>query len=161
MPNWLDSLGTQVGGYLKDNYTSDMLPKSPYSPTTQAGQWWGQAPFYLEKSFLNMMDRGSGLYQDFQQDLMKTLGGQFSANSLLSAGMGRGGGYGSSQFLANEQMKQMQGRASDYAVEATDKFYTGMQGQAQSLLELMFGDRWKQGEFDVTRGSKTYKEGGE
>lgn len=138
------STGTSGGGgnynYSGKGFTPNEFPKNPYS-TVNLDSWWGQLPFYMEKSFLNLVNRDSGLYSDFQKNLMKTLGGQFSTNSLLSAGMGRGGSYGSSQFLANEQMKQMQGKASDYAIGATDQFYTGMQGQATSLLNLMLQDR--------------------
>lgn len=120
--------------------SSKNYPKDPYS-NVDLNTWWGQLPFYLEKGFLETVNRDSGLYKNFQSQLMKTLGGQFSTNSLLGLNMGTGGDYGSSQFLANEKMKQLQGRISDTAVGATDQFYSGMQQQGTSLLNLMLQDR--------------------
>lgn len=116
------------------------LPKNPYSQV-DLGSWWGQLPFYMEKQFLNFANRDSGLYSDFQKSLMKSLGGQFSTNSLLGLSMAGGGGYGGSQFLANEKMKQLAGKVADTAVNATDQFYQNMQGQAGNMLNLMLQDR--------------------
>ena len=132
-----DNTGGGSGGN-----TSGGWRKNPWSPEMQSGAWWGQLPYYMEKSFLEMKDRGSNLYTSFQNQLMKSLGGQFSTNSLLGMNLAMGGGgFGGSQFLANEKMKQMQGKASDTAVGATDQFYSGMQGQAGSMLNLMLQDR--------------------
>lgn len=124
------------------NWTSPKdFPRDPYSQVN-LNSWWGQLPFYMEKQFLNLVNRDSGLYKDFQQNLMKSLGGQFSTNSLLGMNLAMGGGgFGGSQFLANEKMKQIQGKVADTAVGATDQFYQGMQGQAGSMLNLMLQDR--------------------
>jgi len=151
--------------YIKNNFTSTGLPTKPDSLRTGAygsdSSWWGQLPYYTENLFLGAQNRGSGLYSDFQNQLMKSLGGQFSTNSLLGMGLGMGGGeFGGSQLLANEKMKQMQGKMSDIAVGATDQFYSGMQDKAFNLLQLMFGDRWKESELSIERAKeKKLKEG--
>lgn len=123
------------------NMGGNGYPKDPLSPIQEPNQFWGQLPYYLEKSFLDIVNRSSPLYSQFQKNLQQSLAGSSSPNSFLALNLATGGGFQGSQYLANQKAQQQAGRNSDTAVNATDEFYTGMQDKAGGLLGLMLQDR--------------------
>ena len=71
----------------------------------------------------------SDIYKNFRKGLTSTLAGANSTNALLAMVMAQGGSW----TQAQEKIKALQSKINDSAIQGTDQFYQGMQGQANSL----------------------------
>lgn len=90
----------------------------------------------LSARYEELSDPNSEYYQEFRQNLMKTLSAAApTTNSLLGMARAGGLGVGSSATIANEQRKATEGRIADYAGKATTGAYLEGSGQANQILQ--------------------------
>lgn len=81
-----------------------------------------------------LLDPNSAYYRNAQNQYFRNLLGVLNSStpgtsSLIGASMSRGGDYGGSSYLANEQSKQLMNKNSEYATQASGQFASNLFSQ--------------------------------